>query len=120
MKKLITLLALSLSLVAVQADLSMPKGDNFYDKAGRGLANVIMAPANILDSQFTVAEAEGGTAGFFKGMIVQGTSRMVMDIGIGLFEIVTSPFPPYESLKMNAYDTGVINEYPPSDLKNWY
>ncbi len=120
MKKLITLLALSLSLVVAHADLSMPRGDNFYDKLGRGLANVVMAPTEILDSQFNVAQDEGGTAGFFKGMLVQGPSRMVMDIGVGLFEIVTSPFPPYESLKMASYDCGVINEYPPSDLKNWY
>lgn len=120
MKPLLSILALSLSLMVAHADITMPKGDNFYDKLGRGLANVTMAPANFLESQFTVMETEGATVGFWKGMVVQGASRTVMDVGMGLYEIVTSPFPPYESLKLKAYDTGVVNEYPPADLKNWY
>lgn len=120
MKPLLSILALSATLMVAHADISMPKGDNFYDKLGRGLANVTSGPANLLESQFTVDQAEGGTAGFWKGMIVQGSSRAVMDLGMGLYEIVTSPFPPYQSLKLKAYDTGVVNEYPPADLKNWY
>ncbi|PAW79748.1 MAG: hypothetical protein B9S32_00025 [Verrucomicrobia bacterium Tous-C9LFEB] len=120
MKPLLSILALSATLMVAHADISMPKGDNFYDKLGRGLANLTTAPANFLDSQFTVTESEGGTAGLFKGLFVQGTSRTVMDMGMGFYEIVTSPFPPYQSLKLQAYDTGVVNEYPPADLKNWY
>ncbi len=120
MKTLLSLLALSLSLVVVHADIDMPKHDNFYDKAGRGLADIIMSPAEILDSHYNVMESEGTTAGFFKGLLVQGPSRMFMDIGMGVFEVITSPFPPYDSLKMRAYDTAVVNEYLPADLKNWY
>jgi putative exosortase-associated protein (TIGR04073 family) len=120
MKKLLPILFFSLSLIAARADIHMPKGDNFYDKMGRGLANITMAPSEILDSQYSVREEEGDTAGFFKGMLVQGVSRMVMDVGVGLYEVFTSPFPPYESLKLQAYDTGVVNEYPPADLQNWY
>lgn len=120
MKTLLSILALSVSLMAVRADVCMPRGENFYDKLGRGLANTTMAVSNVLDSQYSVDQAEGGTAGFWKGMIVQGMSRTVMDTGMGLYEIVTSPFPPYQSLKLKAYDTGVVNEYPPADLKNWY
>lgn len=120
MKPLLCLLALSATLMVARADISMPKGDNFYDKMGRGLANTTMAVSNVLDSGFTVDQYEGGTVGFFKGTIVQGLSRTVMDTGMGIYEIVTAPFPPYQSLKMKAYDTGVVNEYPPADLKNWY
>lgn len=121
MKKLFTLfLFLSISVIAARADIHMPKGDNFYDKLGRGLANITMGPSEILDSHYSVLQDEGPTAGFFKGMLVQGVSRMFMDAGMGIYEVVTSPFPPYESLKLQAYDTGVVNEYPPADLKNWY
>jgi putative exosortase-associated protein (TIGR04073 family) len=120
MKPLLPLLALTVSLTIAQADLTMPKSENFYDKAGRGLANIAMAPAEILDSHYSVLEEEGPTAGFFKGMVVQGPSRMIMDIGMGIYEVITSPFPPYQSLKLKSYDAGVVNEYPPSDLTNWY
>jgi hypothetical protein len=41
-----------------------------------------------------------------------------------VFEVVTSPFPTnngsYRSQKLPPYDSMVVNEYPPSDLKNWY
>jgi hypothetical protein len=41
-----------------------------------------------------------------------------------VFEVVTSPFPTnggsYRSQKLPPYDSMVVNEYPPGDLKNWY
>jgi putative exosortase-associated protein (TIGR04073 family) len=115
------LLAVSLTLSA-RADISMPVKDSFYDKLGRGLADVITSPSELLDSQFGMLDTEGDTVAFFKGFVVQGTSRMVMDMGHGLFEIITSPFPTpdYRSLKDPPYDSMVINDYPPADLNNWY
>jgi putative exosortase-associated protein (TIGR04073 family) len=107
---------------AARADISMPVKDSFYDKLGRGLADVITAPAEILDSQYGMLDTEGPTVAFFKGAVVQGVSRMVMDMGHGVFEIATSPFPTpdYESLKDTPYDSMVVNDYPPADLNNWY
>jgi putative exosortase-associated protein (TIGR04073 family) len=123
MKRLLAfaLLAVSLTLSA-RADISMPIKDSFYDKLGRGLADVITSPSELLDSQYGMIDTEGDTVAFFKGFVVQGTSRMVMDMGHGIFEIVTSPFPTpdYRSLKDPPYDSMVVNDYPPADLNNWY
>jgi len=123
------ILALAILLAAPQlmahADISMPVRDSFYDKLGRGLANFTVASTEMFDSQYGMIDTDGNTVAFFKGFIVQGTSRMVMDMGHGAFEIITSPFPTqdfysYRSMKMKPYDSMVVNEYPPADLKNWY
>ena len=119
---------LAFALVAVaftlsaRADISMPVKDSFYDKLGRGLADVFVSPSELLDSQYGMIDTEGTTVAFFKGFVVQGTSRMVMDMGQGVFEIITSPFPTpdYRSLKAPPYDSMVVNDYPPADLNNWY
>lgn len=123
------ILALAILLVAPQimahADISMPVRDTFYDKLGRGIADITFSPAELLDSQYGMLYTEGPTTAFCKGLLVQGTSRMVMDIGQGFFEIATSPFPTqnfhsYRSQKLPPYDSMVVNAYPPADLKNWY
>ena len=123
------ILALAVLLVAPQimahADISMPVRDSFYDKLGRGIADIAFSPAEMLDSQFGMLDTEGPTVAFCKGLLVQGTSRMIMDIGQGVFEIVSSPFPTqnfhsYRSQKFPPYDSMVVNAYPPADLKNWY
>ena len=123
------ILALAILLVAPQimahADISMPVRDSFYDKLGRGIADVAFSSSELLDSQYGMIDTEGNTVAFCKGFLVQGTSRMVMDIGQGIFEIVTSPFPTqtdgsYRSHKLPPYDSMVVNCYPPADLKCWY
>lgn len=103
----------------VQADLAMPKRPNFYDKMGQGLANIVLSPAHILDSTYELTQEEGPTVGMSKGL-VQGTSRMIMDIVIGVAEVVSSPFGG-KSLKSPAYDNLQVEPYPPADLiDNWY
>ncbi|MDX6766390.1 MAG: exosortase system-associated protein, TIGR04073 family [Candidatus Methylacidiphilales bacterium] len=120
MKKIALVAAFLATLTLAHADLSMPKQPNFYDKAGRGLANVILAPAHLFDSPYSLLQDEGPTVSVTKGF-AQGTSRMVMDMGHGIYELLTAPFPPYESLKLPAYDSGQQNPYPPADLiDNWY
>jgi putative exosortase-associated protein (TIGR04073 family) len=124
------ILALVLLLVAttsfsVRADISMPVRDSFYDKMGRGIADVAFSSSELLDSQYGMLDTEGNTVAFCKGFLVQGISRMIMDMGHGVFEIVTSPFPTntfcsYRSHKLPPYDSMVVNDYPPADLKNWY
>jgi putative exosortase-associated protein (TIGR04073 family) len=124
MKRLLALVILTLGLsISARADISMPIQDSFYDKLGRGLANIVTSPSELLDSQYGMIDTEGNTVAFFKGFVVQGTSRMVMDIAHGVFEIATAPFPTpdYQSLKLAPYDQPmVINDYPPGDLNNWY
>jgi len=126
MKRLLALaLLIAATSLAVRADISMPVRDSFYDKLGRGIANITLSPSELLDSQYGMIETEGNTKAFCKGFLVQGCSRMVMDIGMGIFEVATSPFPTqdfcsYRSQKLPPYDSMVVNDYPPSDLKNWY
>jgi putative exosortase-associated protein (TIGR04073 family) len=125
MKRILSLaLVLTLAVTTVRADISMPVKDNFYDKMGRGLADIVFSPSELLDSQYGMIDTEGDTTAFCKGFLVQGISRMVMDIGQGVFEVVTSPFPTnngsYRSQKFAPYDSMVVNDYPPADLNNWY
>jgi len=126
MKRILALaILLFVPQITTHADISMPVRDTFYDKLGRGLADVVLSPSEMLDSQYGMIDTEGTTTAFCKGFLVQGVSRMVMDVGQGLFEIITSPFPTqnfhsYRSQKMPPYDSMVVNDYPPSDLKNWY
>jgi len=125
MKRILALaVLLAAPPLAAHADISMPVKDSFYDKLGRGLANVTLAPTEMLDSQYSMIDTEGNTVAFTKGFLVQGISRMIMDMGHGVFEIVTAPFPTndgtYESMKCPPYDSMVVNDYPPGDLKNWY
>jgi putative exosortase-associated protein (TIGR04073 family) len=127
MKFRIALIAIVLTIAFAaysRADISMPKQDSFYDKMGRGLANIALAPSELFDSIYTLNELEGPTVAWSKGL-AQGTSRAVMDIGIGVAETVTAPAPigpgfTYQTLKMRPYDSMVVNEYPPGDLKNFY
>jgi putative exosortase-associated protein (TIGR04073 family) len=126
MKRILALvLLLAATSLTIRADISMPVRDSFYDKLGRGLADIALSPSEMLDSQYGMIDTEGNTVAFTKGFLVQGTSRMIMDIGHGVFEVVTSPFPTqtfcsYRSHKLPPYDSMVVNDYPPADLKNWY
>jgi putative exosortase-associated protein (TIGR04073 family) len=125
MKRILVLaLLLAAPQIMARADISMPVRDSFYDKLGRGLSDVFLSPSELLDSQYSMIDTEGNTVGFTKGFLVQGVSRMVMDMGQGVFEIATSPFPTnggsYRSQKLPPYDSMVVNDYPPADLKNWY
>ncbi len=125
MKRILVLaLLLATPALMAHADISMPVKDSFYDKLGRGLSNIFMSPSELFDSQYGMLDTEGDNVAFFKGFVVQGTSRMVMDVGHGIFEVITSPFPTnngsYRSQKLPPYDSMVVNQMPPGDLKNWY
>ena len=126
MKRILALaILLFVPQITIHADISMPVRDSFYDKLGRGLADVVLSTSEMLDSQYGMIDTEGNTVAFCKGFLVQGMSRMAMDMGQGVFEIVTSPFPTqnfhsYRSQKLPPYDSMVVNGFPPADLKNWY
>ncbi len=124
MKTIFTFVLLMGVFSLAQADISMPKTDNFYDKAGRAFANILAAPAHILDSHYSYIELEGITVAGSKG-IVQGFGRMFSDMAHGIFELVTAPFAigpnaTYGSYKMAPWNSMVVQDYPPADLKNWY
>lgn len=109
------------SLLAVSfasADIHLPREQNFYDRLGGGIANVVFAINEIPDSWYQVNQAEGPVPAATKGL-VQGTSRLFMDMGVGIWEVVTSPIP-IDSAKAPSYDGNADNQYPPSLLENWY
>ncbi len=126
MKRILILAVLMLApQIMAKADISMPVRDTFYDKLGRGIADIVASPSEMLDSQYGMIETEGNTVAFCKGFLAQGVSRMVMDMGMGVFEVATSPFPTqnfhsYRSQKLPPYDSMVIGAYPPGDLSDWY
>jgi len=125
MKRILVLAFLLVAPFMARADISMPVRDSFYDKLSRGISNIAFSPAEMLDSQYGMIDTEGNTTAFTKGFLVQGISRMLMDIAQGTFEIVSSPFPTqkygsYRSQKLPPYDSMIVNDRPPADLKNWY
>src|SRR5476649_2905561 len=94
MKRILALaILLFVPQITTHADISMPVRDSFYDKLGRGIADICFSSSELLDSQYGMIDTEGNTTAFCKGFLVQGISRMVMDMGHGVFEVVTSPFP---------------------------
>lgn len=122
MKLIPVFVFLLLTASFVHADLTMPKKRNFYDQMAEGIANVAFAPVEWLDSTYELTMTEGPTVGLTKGL-VQGASRMVMDVAVGLGEIASSPFAMQinDSLKSPAYDSGQVENYVPADLiDNWY
>lgn len=120
MKKIVLLAACTLITALAQADIQMPKKPNFYDRMGQGLANIVFAPVEILDSTYSLTMAEGPTVGWSKGL-VQGGSRAVMNVFVGTFQVISSPFPLKNNPKQPAYDTLQVTPYPPADLQdNWY
>ena len=109
-----------MGLISVaHADLQMPPEPNFYDKLGSGISNIVYSPAEILDSTYEMSQVHGPTVGYSVGL-VRGLSRMVMDIFVGTFDVVTSPLPT-SSIKAPAIDSGQVDVHPPADLlDNWY
>lgn len=124
MKAIVLTVALLATISLARADISLPKKDNFYDKAGRGFANIVYAPAEFFDSTYSLLQTDGPTVAFSKG-IVQGAGRTLSDIALGMFDVATAPLPigpgfTYETYKSAPWDSMVVNEYPPADLKHWY
>jgi putative exosortase-associated protein (TIGR04073 family) len=115
----------ALALSFLNADISLPKRDTFYDKLGRGAANIVLAPAEIVDSFYVGLQEEGPTYAMTKGL-AQGLGRTYSDMALGVFDVVTSPFPigpdgSYRTYKQPAHGSMIVNEYPPADLTNsWY
>ena len=63
-------------------------------KLGRGAANVLSAPFELIRKPFLVGQSDGGMAGMTVG-VVQGLLAAVTREGAGLIEVVTfwTPFP---------------------------
>ncbi len=90
----------TLSLLAVVAIAALASGcANTERKFGRGMTN-IMEPLRMGDLRRSVEQAalfEGPEAGYASGFI-KGFNRTLARTGVGVFEIVTAPIPPYDPL----------------------
>lgn len=112
------LVALSVPVLS-WADLRLPPKPTMIEKLGRGVANIGLASAELLDSNYQMLQEKGPSYAWTVGLL-QGASRVVMDVGVGALEVGTF-FIPTKSMKMPAHDTGQVNPIPPADLKdNWY
>ncbi|MES2307753.1 MAG: exosortase system-associated protein, TIGR04073 family [Verrucomicrobiota bacterium] len=124
MKKFIAVAIFTAFTWVAQADISLPVQKTIYDKIGRGVANVVAAPVEIVDSICEVTEAEGPIAGWTKGP-TQGVARTFMDVGLGFFDLLTAPLPvgpyfTYQTWKQHPYNSTIVQDYPPSDFLACY
>ncbi len=87
------LLALSLA-VTLQADIQSPPSSEQGPtrKLGRGLANLCFAVTDWSNTIGEVNDEEGSSAAYGYG-IVKGAGRFFARTGVGLFEVLTFPFP---------------------------
>ena len=66
--------------------------DGIARKLGRGVANVVTAPLELIRKPYLVGEQDGGFAGLTVG-IVQGVKAMVMRELAGIYEVATFMLP---------------------------
>src|SRR6187455_1204737 len=94
MKTLLTLVALAgLSSLAFADIQDPPMNDQGPTrKLGRGLANIAFAPVEFIQSQSEINDREGNAAAASYG-VVRGIGRTFFRIGMGVYEVVTFPFP---------------------------
>jgi putative exosortase-associated protein (TIGR04073 family) len=95
MKILLCSLLLSFAAAtSVLADIQAPpvSDQGPTRKLGRGLSNVAFAITDWVNTIATVNDDEGNSAAFGYG-IVKGGGRFFARTGVGLFEILTFPFP---------------------------
>jgi putative exosortase-associated protein (TIGR04073 family) len=121
MKTLITFLAVGAVVAGTAlADIQAPPGSDQGPtrKLGRGVSNILFAPAELLDSMAAVNYAEGNSAAWGYGL-VRGIGRTFARIGYGIYEVVLFPFPTQRGTYMPPYKSDVpwINsgytEFPP-------
>ena len=71
--------------------LQNAQADDMWDKGGRGFANVITSPEEIL-RQGMIDFGKKGGLGIFTGGF-RGFGTMFQRLGVGVYEMVTFPFP---------------------------
>ncbi len=61
-------------------------------KLGRGIANVVTSPLEVCVSVYHIFSTEGPAAAATYG-VVDGVVKTTMRAGVGVFEVITFPFP---------------------------
>jgi len=85
-------LALLVTVVLVLSYGGLAHGRNPACKLGRGIANVATSPVEIFYSMERVSDEKGFIAGWTWG-VVDGVFYTVRRLLVGVYEIVTFPFP---------------------------
>jgi putative exosortase-associated protein (TIGR04073 family) len=93
---LLLLAAVTVGSIAM-ADIQAPPGGrwNWSRKLSRAIANLAYGVTEIPMTWAKVERHDGGNAAFTSA-IVEGTTRSLVRVGYGLFELVTFPFPAYK------------------------
>lgn len=78
--------------VAAEEVHPMNYWDGIARKLGRGVANVVTAPLELIRKPYLVGEEEGGFAGITVGL-AQGVKAMAMRELAGLYEVATFCLP---------------------------
>jgi putative exosortase-associated protein (TIGR04073 family) len=120
MKTLLSLLIVSLLGATALADIQDPPGNDYGPtrKLGRGLANILYASADLVKTPTAMNELEGNTAAWSYGGL-KGFGRFFFRMGMGVYEVLTFPFPTYRGsyrvpYKLNIpWINGGIEEFPP-------
>lgn len=79
------------------------------NKLGRGLSNTfeIARGGEFRRTVEQTAIFEGPDAGYTTGF-VRGINRSLARTGIGIFEVVTAPFPPYDPIFTDKFAPGAV------------
>ncbi|MEO7933528.1 MAG: exosortase system-associated protein, TIGR04073 family [Chthoniobacterales bacterium] len=120
MKLFICSLLLVASFGMARADIQDPPGKK-YDgrrKFDRGVANILYGTAELPHTICVVNNEEGNSAAFSVG-ILSGLRRSAQRMGVGVFEVLTHPFPlnrgtykPYLKSPTRNHN-GTFGEFPP-------
>ncbi len=75
---------------------------NTEKKLGRGMSN-LYEPVRLADMTRSIEQTAlyGGPNSSYSTGVVRGLGKTVTRFGVGLYEIVTSPFPPYDPVLTN-------------------
>ena len=94
MKTLVSLAILTGLAGAAFADIQDPPGNDFGPtrKLGRGISNLVIAPTEFFTTVNQINQTEGNSAGASYG-VWKGAGRVAARQFVGLFEILTFPFP---------------------------
>lgn len=88
-----------LMLIGVFFLATMPRdafADNLWDKGGRGFADIVSSPYEVI-RQGKLDYAKKGGVGIFTGGF-RGIGSMVGRLSVGAYELVTFPLPGYDAI----------------------
>jgi putative exosortase-associated protein (TIGR04073 family) len=120
MKKLLLALAVILVAEPLMADIQDPPMNAYtrHRKLGRGIANIIWSPSETLTTMYNENDM-GGNAPMWSTGVIRGINRMLVRMGVGVYEVVTYPFPTHRQTYQPILRSRIpwINngyeEYPP-------